>query len=74
MIHKGKLPPIVVGELLHVINNALAPIVLVGAKLNNEDGKRIEQAAFKIANYVRSLETKSEFSNDPFNDYSDKAA
>lgn len=69
MIHKGKLPPIVVGELQHVLNNALGPIMLIAAQVGGPDGERIEKAVMKIAEYVKSLEHKTEFSNAPFTDY-----
>lgn len=75
MKHSGKLPTAAVGEILHVVNNALSPLLLLANKVGGEDGERAEKAVHKIANYIRSLEHKTEFNSCPFEDtYEKKSA
>lgn len=61
MKHKGKIPKAVVGELLHVINNALGAIVAHADMVGGEHGKIIEARAMAIAKYVQSLPEKTEW-------------
>lgn len=70
MIYKGKLPEAVVGEMKHVINNALSVIFLHSDTLSPENyisgGEEIMKAARAIRAYVASLETKENFNSNPF--------
>jgi hypothetical protein len=66
MKHSGKLPPAVVGELMHIINNALGLIILNANQVGGEQGAKIEARAFEIANYVKSLGEKEEWNSNPF--------
>jgi len=61
MKHKGKLHPAVVGEIQHVINNALGVIFLLG-----EEDERVMRNAIIIRDYVKALEDKEEFNSNPF--------
>lgn len=77
MKHSGKLPRAVVGELQHVLNNALASIIFRANQIEgNVNAAIIEKQAFEMAGYIKSLGEKTEWNSTPFavEESDDKAA
>lgn len=66
MKYNGKIPMAVVGEIQHVVNNALGPIMLRASAIGGEDGEKIEQAVMRIAEYIKSLGEREQWNSNPF--------
>ena len=61
MKHTGKLPRAVVGEIQHVVNNALGIIFFA-----LEHDERALKSAELIRDYVKDLGEREEFNSNPF--------